>query len=239
MATNLFTVDDGLTETLKTFALIRSLRGRDMLGSMRWIMKEWVSGAIDAIEGTSRARILADLSKRVHAAQKVKALSFVDPFNTSLAKARKIGLIDRWRGTLAAAIVAIYNIGGARGQSAVAFYNAVNKWAQRKAFSANLHKAGLYKARRELHIASGAEPAKLMHAPGDYKETVTDEAADLLAENWASAGNPDALGITGLAGNAFEISAKSIQAKFEKHLRDQFSRAAVEAGFRVASAAAA
>lgn len=228
----LIDVADGLSPALYQFAVLRALRGRDMADAMRWIMKEWVKSAIESIPGTSRARILQDLSARVTTTRRaISAIQSINPFQTTLAAAKAAGRIDRWRGTLAAAIVAVYNIGGARHKAAGAFYQAVNKWAMRKAFGANLHKAGLQQARRALHISAGGEPAKLRRAPGDYRETITEEAAEMLAENWASSAGKSAAGITGLAPNAFLGTISAVEEKFKLRMQREMVLAARQSGF--------
>lgn len=231
---SLFEISDGLSPAINSLMVLGELRGKELAGGMRWIMREWVKEAIDSIPVGSRGRILADLQRRLYASRrKGSEVAKIDPFATTLKDANIASRTDRWRGTLGAAIVAIYNIGGARGKEAPAFYAAVNRWAQNKAFGANLHRAGLQQARRELHIAAGADPAKLRSAPGEYRETLQDEAAEMLAANWASAAGPDALGIDKMAPTAFSGTMNKAVARFEVHYLKILNRTAHRAGFEV------
>lgn len=229
-------VTNTLSGSLLDLAHSRLLRGKPLADSMRVIMRKWVYDAIAAIPRGDRAAMLAYFQRIVYQSKVAPALARIDPFSTSRRAAESAARIDKWRGTLAAWIVFKLNPYGARSKDPGSAFQRVNRWVSNKLFATNLHKAGLFKARSQLHAPPGSDPLpKLRNAPGDYTESVADGIVDLLAENWASAGGPRAAGIAALAPGAFADTSDKLAEECFQSMLHSLLQAAKEAGFSAAA----
>lgn len=191
--------DLSASDALMRYAGIEALRGKNMAETMQKIMRFWVSFAIKKIPPGSEDKIWKDMTAIVT--------------NYARLGTKRSKTADAWRGTYAAMIVAKLNWQGARTLRGAAFYGKARLFANRRKFAANLHRSGMRPAIMQLRGRMGSigRMKKFKNQPGGYTEKVQDRVVDILVENWAAAGSPGSVGITGLAGGAFETALAEVE----------------------------
>jgi len=215
--------DLSASKALMEYAGLEALRGKTMLDTMKKIMGFWVDFATKKIKKGNPDKIYADMQEIVT--------------NYSRLSSRRGKTADAWRGTYAAMLVAMLNWQGARNLKGAAFYAKARMFANRRRLAANLHRSGMRPAMMALRqrmsgIGKAAEIGKLPNfktAPGGYIDSVKASVVDILVENWARAGSPKSVGITGLAPNAFGEALVQVEAL----LADYFKKDIMEGARRV------
>lgn len=220
------------------YARMQEIRGKNGEQILRKLMKFWISFALFKIEAASPQVIGDSLMKLTTAYSRVQIRSRRS--GKANSKNRYGPGADKYRGTVAAAIVAILNYKGAKSLikkgDGTAFYNLVGKFVGARKYSAKLHKAGFYPAIKSLKL-TGQETRlpRYRHTPGTYTEAVRERAATLIAENFASSaqrpGRPAPLGIAGIAPNCLSDSEPQLAKLLEDWLMKDLMDAAHGAGF--------
>lgn len=211
------------------WAALQRIRGKSEHEILRRVMRFWISFAIAKIDAGDAGKIRTDLMKMRR--------NYHPP-----ARGIKGAVADKYRGTLAAFIVQKLNWKGAntakKKNGDPAFYGKVGQFINARVFSRNLHKAGFRPTLAALRAKppAGARLPNYAKMPGSYNETVNDWAAELIAENFATAakrpGNTAApLGISGLAPNCLSDAEPDVARQLEKWLADDLAAAARAAGF--------
>jgi hypothetical protein len=241
MAEGLFIITDtrGI-HALAKYAAKEALRGKGMLETARKVFRFLVSFALNKIPNGDPKRIRAQLQQHVRRYSNLRAGMAGVSVNLRTRKTRRDKVADALRGTLAAKVVGLLNYSGARHVQSAEFYRIVRKFINRRAYSARLHRAGLTPALAGTAKAGGSVKTggglpKYYHTPGSYAESLNDDVANILAENWASAHGPNAKGIIGLAGFAFDAALPEVDRLLTKYLTQDMQKAARAAGFEVNS----
>lgn len=238
MAEGLFIITDtsGI-HSLAKYAAKEALRGKGLLESARKIFRFLVSFALAKIPNGDPRKIRANLQRIVRSYFNLRAGYAGVSTNRRTRKTRRDRVADNLRGTLAAKIVGMLNYAGARHVQSAEFYRIVRKFISRRAYSARLHRAGLTPAlagtaKAGGSVKTGGSLPKYMHTPGSYAEGLTNDVATILAENWASAHGPDAKGIVGLAGFAFDTALPEVDKLLTSYLLKEMVKTAEAAGMQ-------
>lgn len=230
MATPLFTVQDDLSDALYQYALAKEMHGKPLLESFRKVERNWIFRTIAAIPKGDREKFIRYMEKPVFESKVGHAL----PMNNSKAAVSRAAKVNRWKGTLGAWLVFKLNVEGARNKPPEAAYAIVNKWVMRKAAATNLHRAGLLPAAQAVRAPqAGARLPRLKSQPGSFQETATEDVVEFLAENWARAAGPHAVGVVGIAGNAFEAGAVIVTEELRSWTAELMGNTARRHGFDV------
>ena len=211
--------DLSLNAALASYARMRQGRGRDVQDTLRTVMKYWVSFAMSKIPKGNKSEVQRALMTLVTKYSRVSARA------RSMLRSGKRG--NKFRGTVAAAVVAMLNYNGARLKAGMGndegFYGDVARYVAARKYSVNLHAIGgfspalhvigRYRTKADSGIGTGTGP-KYGHPPGAIEENLHGDVADILVENYASAaakpGYPAPVGIEGIAGSAFADSLPEI-----------------------------
>lgn len=237
MAAGLFLITDtsGI-HALAKYAAQESLRGKGLLDSARKIFAFLVSFALAKIPNGDPRKIRAQLMQVTTAYTRLSAASAGVTSNLRSRKVRRQRTADALRGTLAAKLVWLLNYAGARAAQGPAFYKLVRKFVSGRVHSARLHRAGLMPALAGSQARSkGGKLPAFRHTPGSYAESLTEDVATILCENWASAHGPHAKGIVGLAGAAFDTALPEVDRLLTSYLQKEIVKNAAAAGFNVSS----
>lgn len=225
--------DTSLIASLAKYAAAEAVRGKGMLETARKVFRFLVSFALAKIPNGDPKKIRASLLQITTAYTRVRAASAGVSSSLRTRKTRRHAASDALRGTLAAKLVWMLNYLGARAAKGAAFYRIVRKFVNARAYSARLHRAGLYPALEgtKARVTGGKLP-KYRHTPGSFAEGLTEDVATILAENWASAHGPNAKGIAGLASFAFDTALPEVDALLNRYLKENMAKAARAAGFQ-------
>lgn len=220
-----------LIEAIGTFATQRALKGKGLAETAAKVMRLWVSQAVDNIPPGDRGKVESYLMREVTTYRRT-----VEATKNTKKAVKQAALANKYRHTVAARIVGALNIGRARGKPAGEYYQKVNAWVQKRIFAVNLHRAGLIPARKVLRVRDArGNPPKIRTAPGGISETLRDEIAEILVENWASSEqtktNPRPKGIVGLAGNAFDAGLEQMNRTLTAWVLEDMNRAGRRSGF--------
>lgn len=249
-------IDLNLIQAFDTWAVQRGMRGRDIADTIAKVMRYWVSFAMAKVPRGDAAKIRTDLKRIITTYSNLRTIAG-GKTNLRTRKTTRDSRADQLRGTMAAAIVSILNYKGARDLAKARspqFYAKVNQFIGARAYSANSHRSGFLPAINVLGRGTGKGTAntqaiagrlpKYRHPAGLIAHKFTDDIASILVENFASqSGNhpfrlrPD--GITGLAGGAFDTALAEVITMIGKFLQTDLQQAALKAGFKVTTAAAA
>jgi len=217
-------VDTSANDALRRYATAQGLRGKDIIETVRKVMKYLVSFAIKKIPRGDPQKIRADLT------QVLTTYSRISTRNIRSQSA----VANKWRGTLAARIVFMLDWQGARVAAAFGDYDGAYQKASlftnRRVFAAGLHRSGLREAITRLRASSGGgRLPKFKNQPGSYDEQISDNITTILVENWARAANANAKGITGLAPDAFSAAMPEVERMLTDFIaRDMLAAAARE-----------
>lgn len=232
------------------YARMQQIRGKTAEQTLRKVMRFWISFAMHRITKADAKDIEANLMRLTARSSKLMMRSRKSLRARSQNRFGK--LADKYRGTLAASIVAIINYGGVKNASSVkgrkrvvgdgqAFYSNVGKFIGARKYAAGVHRAGFNPAVTALRITGTGKTPKYKNVPGKYTEDIKTTAATLVAENFASAasfpGRP-AKGITGIAPTVLKDAEADMAKELARWLEMDLRAAAARAGFHTAAAAA-
>lgn len=203
----LIITDRSLSAAIGAWADNRAERGKDFQDSLRKVMKAWVFAAYELVPVGDRAKIQSDLMKIVTRSSRIRPGR----------KHRASKAADKMRGTLAAAIIWKLDWKGSKSLKGGAFYRNAEKFLRARVFSSNIHRAGFFSTFDLVHgRPSGTSGPRYKKAPvGDSSESILDDAAEIISENFASSHNGD--GITGIAGSAFESTLDGVVKIFRRY----------------------
>jgi hypothetical protein len=219
-------VDLSVESAIQKYAQHRLFKGKAVIDSQRKIMRIWVHFGIKKIPKGDRRKIIAQLSAVVTQYTRLSSMRQGLKSNLRTRKLVRNASADKWRGTLAAKLIAIMrNAKGSKLSPA--------KYVANKAWSANLHRAGLAPAIEGAQVPYSGRLPKLKTPAGSYQETVLGATASILAENFASANGSRAAGVEGLAPGAFADALGEVQLLVYKWLEKDIKAAAKESGFRL------
>lgn len=219
-------VDQSAVGALQRYAEAQAFRGKAIIDTYRKIMRFWVHFAMRKIPAGSSSRIRANLTQVVTTYSNIAAASRGLRSNITTRRVIRNRTADKWRGTLADRIVRTLNAkNGTRLSPA--------KFTASKAWSANLHKAGLKPAISGAGVSYSGRLPKLKRPAGAYRETLGDQIVSILAENFASANGPRAAGIARLAPGAFELAQNEVETMVAKWLDKAVRDAAKAVGFYI------
>jgi len=229
-------IDLNLIQAFDQWAVQRGMRGRDIADTIAKVMRYWVSFAMAKVPRGDAGKIRAHLQTLIVSYSRAK-------------RGGKSRSADRYRGTMAAAIVMILNYKGARELARARspqFYQRVNQFINARAYSANHHRSGFLPAINVLGRGKGANAKnaintrvpKYRHPPGYVAHKFTDDLASILVENFSSQSadhpfrtKPD--GIAGLAGGAFDSALGEVIEMIGGFLKADLEKSAQKAGFKV------
>lgn len=176
-------------------------------------MRYWVSFAMAKIPEGDRAKVDRQLTALTNASSRLGLRRGL--------RSRGGKRADKYRGTVAAAMVAILNYDGARDKARAGdragFYGSAGKFLSRRKRSVNHHRfSGFIPALNVLARGRGTRRLiaddlrrgpKYKHPPGLIAHQLTDLLASVLVEAWPSGsprpGRPAPVGLRGLAPDAF------------------------------------
>lgn len=215
-------VVDTVSPAFQRYASMRSAKGKGLNRTIRNVMKLWVNFAYKAIKKDHAGKpqqIDADLKKIVS--------------HSSRARRAKGKSADEYRGTLAARLFIFFakDPAAASALKGAAFYNKVRKFVGTRRASAGVHAAGMFPAMRALMSPTG--PSRFKNPPGDLMERTLNEAAEIMAENWASGRQKRSVGIAGIVPNAFSGTIAQVEAALEKIILEEIQNEARAAGLTV------
>jgi hypothetical protein len=226
--------DTSAMHALAKYAARESLRGKGLMDTARKVFRFLVSFALAKIPNGDPRRIRAQLMQITM----YSSLASRRSYNLSQSiRTKRNKTSDAHRGTLAAKLVFLLNYAGARAAKGPAFYRIVRKFVSARSYSARIHDAGLYPALAGTKAPTKGKLPRYRHTPGSYDERLTEDVATILAENWASAHGPNAKGIIGLAGFAFDAALPEVDRLLTRYLTQDIEKAAKAAGFKVPAAA--
>lgn len=226
--------DTSAIHALAKYAAQEALRGKGLMDTARKIFAFLVSFALAKIPNGDPKKIRAQLMQIVTAYTRISAASAGVTSNIRSRKVRRNRTADALRGTLAAKLVWLLNYAGARAAKGPAFYKLVRKFVSGRIYSARLHRAGLLPALSGTKApVKGGKLPKFKHTPGSYAESLTEDVATILCENWASAHGPNSKGIIGLAGFAFDTALPEVDRLLTSYLQKEIEKNARAAGFQV------
>lgn len=196
--------DLSLQHSLSRYAAARRHRGGTDQSTLRKVMREWLFEAWERIPEGNKPGIRANLMRIITTYARA-------------TKGRKSKAQDEMKGTLAAKVIWMLDYKGARKLKGAAFYRMAKRFLNMRMFSANMHRAGLFKGFDLVHgrPPGRSGPKYKKHPIGDANESIGNQVSEILVENWASAKN--GWGIAGIAGGAFEDSAAAIAEKFRRY----------------------
>lgn len=232
------------------YARLQQIRGKTAEQTLKKVMRFWISFAMNKIDKADSKEIEANLMRLTARSSKLMVRSR----KSMRAKTQnRFGRVaDKYRGTLAAAIVAILGWGGVKNASSMKgrkrvvgdgalFYQMVPKFISARKYAAGVHRAGFNPAVTALRITGTGKTPKYKRVPGTYTEDIKETAATLVAENFASAasfpGRP-AKGITGIAPTVLKDAEADMAKELARWLEMDLRAAAERAGFYTAARAA-
>lgn len=209
------------------WAQFQRIRGKSTEQILRKVMRYWISYAIAKIPVAEPGKIDANLTRQITTARPP----------ASARTRRTSAVADKWRGTLASAIVAALDYRGARALRGAAFYRRVAAFVSARKYAARHHKAGFLPAIQALRVpAGGGRLPRYSRPPGAYQEHISDLAAILIAENFAKAatrpGRPAPIGIQGIAPAALSAAESEVARTLHRWLVADLMTAGRRAGFR-------
>jgi hypothetical protein len=232
-AHSIFTVTDvSALDALQRYTVAQGLRGKDLIVTVRKVMKYLVSFAIAKIPKGDPEKIRAQLSRIVRTHERLGSLNVRG----------KNRAANQWRGTMAARVIFKLNWQDARLDAAFgdieAYYKKAALFASRRRFAAGFHRSGLREAVLRLRAGSGAgRLPKFRQQPGLYDEQLSESLTGILVESWARAAGKDAKDPTQLYPDVFELAMPEVDRQFAKFLEADMHAAAVREGFTVKQAA--
>ncbi len=208
------------------WAELQRIRGKSTEQILRKVMQYWISYAIAKIPVAEPGKIEANLTRQITAG----------PARPGARSRRTTARADKWRGTLAAAIVAALDYRGARALRGAAFYRRVAAFVSARKYAARHHKAGFLPAIQALRVpAPGGRLPRYSRPPGAYQESISTLAAILIAENFAKAatrpGRPAPKGIQGIAPTALSAAETEVARTLHRWLVADLMAAGRRAGF--------
>jgi hypothetical protein len=222
----LFSVTDrSAIDAINRYAQHRAFRGKALVDTLRKVMRFWVHFAIGKIPAGNRQRIIADLTKLVTTSSKLD-LGRKRRFSRVTGKEIRNKSKDRWRGTLADRLARVRRIKTGTPLSPTRLVSG-------KAWSANLHRAGLAPSIAGAGVPYRGRLPKLKRPAGSYEEKIMSAAVEIAAQNFASSNGPKAAGVVGLAPTAFSAAQNEVVAQVEKWLTADIKQAAKDVGFRL------
>lgn len=230
----LFTVTDmSAIPALQRYAVAQGLRGKDIIETVRKVVRYWVSFALHKIPKGDPKKIRDSLTQIVTTYSKVNT--------RNVRSATRVA--NRWRGTLAAKLVFLLDYQGAR--AAAGFgdiegnYRRATLFTNRRSYAAGLMRSGLREAVMRLHNVAGANPGRLpkfKNQPGSYDEKFTESVTTIIVENWARAAGARSKSIAQLRGDAFSSALPEVERMIADFLAQDMKKAAQKEGFQVAAA---
>lgn len=218
-------VDASAVSAFEKYAQAQGLRGKDLNAVLRKVMKYVVSFSIAKIPKGDSKKIRQELTTVVSNYSKLDTRNVRSGGRAA----------NKWRGTLAAKLVAMLDWKGARAAGALGdyegFYSAVSRFTARRASAANLHRAGLREAAMKLRASTQGRLPQFKKSPGDYREVITDAITSIIVENWAASAGGD--GIVKLAGNVFDIAFVEAEKMIAGFLQKDMEKAAQKVGLTV------
>lgn len=240
-----------ILDAFDRWAVARGMRGRDLYDTVAKVMRYWVSFAMAKVPKGDAGKVREGLRRQIRTYSQIAARHTGSYTNLRSRKTHRgpgAAQADIYRGSVAAAIVAILNYKGAntlaRARSPE-FYKKAAEYERNRVYSVNHHRSGFMPAINVLGRGKGSDPGngnvrmpKYRHPRGLIAHDFTDELAEILVENFASqSGNhpfrtkPD--GIAGLAGDAFDKGLAEVVKMVGEFLYHDLANGAAEAGFVV------
>lgn len=239
MSSQLFQVTDtSAIDALHAYAASQELKGRGMATTLRRLAKYLVSYALHRIPKGDKNKVETYLMQQVANLRAAK-ISAASRLTASSSKASRASAerIDRLRNTLAARIVAALDIYGARGMSAAAFYQRVNRFIARRKTSVNVHRASFIEAKQALGVGASGVPSMRSESPGDFRQSLSADAAEIIIDAWGSArpnkANPNPKGMQGIAPGAFSGAMDDLIRNMQAWMAKDALNAARRRGFTV------
>lgn len=223
----LFSVTDrSAIDAINRYAQHRAFRGKALVDTFRKVMRFWVHFAIGKIPAGNRQKIIADLSRVVTSYTRLGAANRGVKSSLKTRKVVRKTSADRWRGTLADRLARIRRIRTGKPLSP-------SRLVSGKAWSANLHRAGLAPSIAGAGVPYRGRLPKLKRPAGSYEEKIMTAAVEITAHNFASANGSQAAGVGGLAPTAFSAAQNEVVALVQKWLTADIKQAAKDVGFRL------
>ncbi len=225
-------------QAIDRWSYARKLRGKGISDTLAKVMRYWLSFAIAKIPRADADKVRHKLTEIVTTYQRE-----AQRVHHRLKKDRTVS--DKYRGTMAAAIIfALDYKGKARAlarERSPRFYGLAGQYINARAYSAGIHRSGFTPALRLLN-RGGPQPntgrlPKYRHPTGRLAHRFNEQAAYILAENWATSADKPfrrtgrAGGITVVAGSVLDIAFNEVVAMIEGFLRTDLIASARDAGF--------
>ena len=220
-------IEDTLTPALNRWGAMRAARGKDMKSTLYKAAKLLLDFAWSKIPEGNKAKVEAQLMRILS--------TYSRTTGRTRRRLRASKTADKYRGTVAAAIVATINYKGAKLKSGWAddagFYSAVSAFVRGRKFSSGLHRAGLLAGYDLIHGRAKGRAPKYKHAPGSASEKILADAVEIVFENFASSKGGG--GMAEVAPDAFERAAREVAKMIEGWMAKDALAEARKAGFTV------
>jgi len=230
---NLFTITDTSALTaLPRYAVAQGLRGKDLMQTVRKVMKFFVSYGVAKNPKGDPEKIRANLTRIVRTHEKLGSLNVRGKNRVS----------NQWRGTMAARVIFKLDWQGARVDAGFGdiegYYRKAALFYNRRRFASGFHRSGFREAIMRLRAGSGVgRLPKFQRQPGLYDEQLSENLTSILAESWARGAGKDAKDPTQFYPDVFELAMPEVDRKFGEFLEQDMQAAAVREGFTVNQAA--
>ena len=226
---NIQPAEDALTKYGDHRLLLGKSRDRSIRNAMRmWIDFTARKMSLRDADGTA---IWSEMGRIESAYTKLTGSALGVSTNLRTKKVKRDKVVDRWKGSVAARIVAVLNYKSARNMPAGQFYRTVSKFAQARRFSAGFHKSGWRMAK--LRLRGNLGDVKSFKGIGSYKEKVKESMVEILAENYARAGGRKAAGVDKLFPEVLEQTWREVEVMLLKFIKEDIEKRAAESGLEV------
>jgi hypothetical protein len=224
----------GTEDALNRYAEHRRMLGDIKENAVRRVMRYWIDFTVNKMSqrDANGTAIWSEMGRIESAYTKIQGSALGVSTNLRSKKVKRDKVVDRWKGSVAARLVAVLNYKNARNLPASQFYRLASKFAQARRFSAGFHKSGWRNAK--LRLRGKLDNVKnFKNSPGSYKERVKQSMVEIMAENYARAGGQKADGVDKLFPDVLEQTWKEIEAMLLKFIQQDMDKHAEESGLTV------
>jgi hypothetical protein len=219
--------EDTLGPALRQWGAMRARSGKDLKSTLYKAAKLLLDFAWSKIPEGNKALIESNLMRMISTYSRVGG--------RTRGRLRGSKAADKYRGTVAAAIVATINYKGAKLKAGFAddkgFYAAVAQFVSGRKFSAGLHRAGLLAGYDLINGRPRGRSPKYRHAPGSASQRILEESAEIVFENFASSKGGG--GMMKVAPDSFERAAIEVARMIDGWMAKDALAEAKRAGFEV------
>lgn len=224
----------GADDALNRYAEHQRLMGNIRENAVRNVMRYWLDFTVNKMSqrDANGTAIWSEMGRIESAYTKLQGSALGISTNIRSKKVKRDKVVDRWKGSVAARLVAVLNYKNSRNLPASQFYRLVSKFAQARRFSAGFHKSGWRTAK--LRLRGKLDNVKnFKNSPGSFKERIKESMVEIMAENYARSGGRKADGVDKLFPDVLEQTWKEVETMLLKFIQKDMDKHAEESGLTV------